>query len=246
MSYSSEVLTDSPLLYWRLGESAGPTAADASGNGRTGTYGSTVTPGAASLLTGDADTSATFAPGAAANNNVLSTYNPFANTTQRTFTGWLTWDGAGTLPFGVWSGGGSNPPFMQIETSGGDVTFDSQDGAGAGRVTWAAAMPSAGTVYFWALTFDESTDTAELFVNASSQGTKSVTDAYNATPGDFRIGSYASTFNPYKGIQDEVAIFGSILSSARILAHYTAGISVPMDPTAAYVRDFTEHTIGPF
>ena len=33
-SYSQEVLADSPLAYWRLGEASGTTAADASGNNR--------------------------------------------------------------------------------------------------------------------------------------------------------------------------------------------------------------------
>lgn len=43
--YASEVLADSPLLYWRLGETSGPTATDSSGNGRHGTYsGSPVMP----------------------------------------------------------------------------------------------------------------------------------------------------------------------------------------------------------
>lgn len=38
MSYEGEVLADSPVLYWRLGEASGPTASDATGNGRHGTY----------------------------------------------------------------------------------------------------------------------------------------------------------------------------------------------------------------
>ena len=50
-SYSSSVLADSPLAYWRLGESSGSTAADASGNGRTGSYLNTPTLGAGGALT---------------------------------------------------------------------------------------------------------------------------------------------------------------------------------------------------
>ncbi len=56
-SYATAVTADAPLAYWRLGESSGTTAADASGNGRTGTYVGGVglaTPGA---LPGDANTS---------------------------------------------------------------------------------------------------------------------------------------------------------------------------------------------
>jgi hypothetical protein len=39
MTYESEVLADSPLVYWRLDESSGQTAADSSGNGNDGWYG---------------------------------------------------------------------------------------------------------------------------------------------------------------------------------------------------------------
>lgn len=38
MSYATEVLADSPVLYWRLGEPSGATAEDATANDRDGTY----------------------------------------------------------------------------------------------------------------------------------------------------------------------------------------------------------------
>ncbi len=37
-SYNAAVLADSPLAYWRLGETSGTTAADSSGNNRSGSY----------------------------------------------------------------------------------------------------------------------------------------------------------------------------------------------------------------
>src|SRR5687767_7829365 len=58
-NYSSEVLADSPLGYWRLGESAGPLASDSSGNGLNGTY-SGPGLGAPGAIDGDSDTAATF------------------------------------------------------------------------------------------------------------------------------------------------------------------------------------------
>src|SRR5947209_543413 len=62
MSYLSTILADSPFVYWRLGEATGSTAADASGNGRDGSYTGSLTlarPGA----TADGDTAALFAGG---------------------------------------------------------------------------------------------------------------------------------------------------------------------------------------
>ena len=59
-SYSASVLADSPRAYWRLGEASGTTAADASGNNRTGSYLNTPSLGAPGALTGDSNTAVSF------------------------------------------------------------------------------------------------------------------------------------------------------------------------------------------
>jgi hypothetical protein len=41
-AYGDTVLADQPAAYYRLGEASGATAADASGNGRAGSYVGTV------------------------------------------------------------------------------------------------------------------------------------------------------------------------------------------------------------
>src|SRR2546421_10125355 len=56
--YSGTILADSPIAYWRLGETSGITAADASGHGNAGTYAGAAgayTLGQAGALFGDAD-----------------------------------------------------------------------------------------------------------------------------------------------------------------------------------------------
>lgn len=56
MAYSTEVLTDSPVVYLRLGESTGSVANDTSGNSHNGTYNGTYTIGSTGLIsdgTGD-------------------------------------------------------------------------------------------------------------------------------------------------------------------------------------------------
>ena len=59
-AYRNQVLADEPLAYWRLGEPSGTSAADASGNGNTGTYGGSPTLGATGALAGDTDTATSF------------------------------------------------------------------------------------------------------------------------------------------------------------------------------------------
>ena len=50
--YSASVLADAPAAYWRLGEASGTSAADASGNGRAGSYLNTPTLGRPGALSG--------------------------------------------------------------------------------------------------------------------------------------------------------------------------------------------------
>ncbi len=59
-AYSGVVLAKGPVGYWRLGEAAGPTAADASGNGYDGTYEGTPTFGQPGAIVGDPDTAVGF------------------------------------------------------------------------------------------------------------------------------------------------------------------------------------------
>jgi hypothetical protein len=58
-AYADKVLLDGAIAYWRLGESSGTTAADATGGGRSGTYVGTVTLGSTGALADD-DTAVTF------------------------------------------------------------------------------------------------------------------------------------------------------------------------------------------
>src|SRR6266508_4078199 len=52
-AYRTQVLADEPLAYWRLGESSGTSAADASGNANTGTYAGSPALGATGALDGN-------------------------------------------------------------------------------------------------------------------------------------------------------------------------------------------------
>lgn len=59
-AYSSVVLAKGPVGYWRLGESAGPTAGDASGAGYDGAYFGNPTFSQSGAITGDQDTAVGF------------------------------------------------------------------------------------------------------------------------------------------------------------------------------------------
>jgi hypothetical protein len=59
VGYRATVLADRPIGYWRLGDTTA-TAADASGNGTAGIYGSGITLGVPGAVLNDADTAAEF------------------------------------------------------------------------------------------------------------------------------------------------------------------------------------------
>ena len=73
------------------------------------------------------------------------------------------------------------------------------------------------------MTFNGSTKQSELFINGVSKGTKTHATDFDATPGNFNVGKRSTASDPFDGKIDEAAIYGTILSSARILAHYNAG-----------------------
>src|SRR5687768_508944 len=50
MAYADDVTAKTPTMYWKLDETSGTTAADASGNGNTGTYNGTYTQQVAQLI----------------------------------------------------------------------------------------------------------------------------------------------------------------------------------------------------
>lgn len=228
-NYRGALLALVPSLYWRHGEAAGTTANDSSGNGRTGTYGAGMTVGSAGLLASDSDKSAT--GNGATNATVTSTYNPF--------TGNITvcgWDNLTTLAAArnIWGGTTGTGPLLQVQTNG-DANFWSD--LGVASAAWGiAGMFVAGATTFWALTWNNTTKVAELFINGVSKGTRTLLNAFNASPGNFvRCGSGAA--NGSLGPVDETAVFaGTILTPAQIANLYTVGSQVLFD-TAAGITD---------
>ena len=209
MTYASEVLADSPLIYWRLGESSGTVAADASGHGNAGTYTNGPTLGTAGLVAGDSDTAVTFD---GVDDSVRSTL---------TFGSMLS---AFTAEAIIKPSVISNGPFV---IGLADDTIDLSiniDGslfgiAGAGSFQSAAGLIVTGTTYHLALVWD-GISTATIYRNGVSVATGT---GNTATPGG--VGFWAgddAVSDPFSGVIDEVAYYTTALSTARILAHYNA------------------------
>lgn len=218
MTYASEVAADSPVLWWRFGESSGTTATDASGNGRHGTYNGSPTLGVTGLVT-DGDTAVSFD---GINDYVTYSGAVLANSSASTIEFWYDQAAADTgIAFRV-TGTSSH---QEAAISGSSVFEVNPTGTGSTSVTGVSGLTD-GNRHHVVLTYDDVGDTVTVYVDGSSVGTSTVggggrlinidTVAFGATVG-------GTTF--LAGIFDEFAIYGTALSGARVSAHYAAGIA---------------------
>ena len=221
-SYQTEVLADSPISYWRLGETTGTTAADSTGS-NPGSIKSGVTLGATGALSGDTNTAMTF--------NGSTGYVSMADSASLNMTGDLTveaWAKPGSLDSitraiihkGGTSGYGSYQYRIGLTSSNfwrGTVYIGSTNYT----VTSSSVATSAAWTY---LAMTRSGSTLKLYVNGVAVATATASGALNASSGNLAIGRTGATSVDYfKGSIDEVAVYPAALSSTRIAAHYRAG-----------------------
>lgn len=226
-TYADAVMSYAPQLYWPL--DATLNVNDGSGNGRGGTAGGgisfgTFSPGA---LLGSAATATDF--DGVDDRITAGGYNPFVNGSNRTFAGWAYRDGAGASTdtlFGSNSSTSGNCVLLRLVASSSNVVF-SVDG-GTGSVTFTSAWPGNDQWVHWALTFNETSNVVELFINGLSMGTQSLATAYNAAPGDLVFGCFTSAgTDPFDGKMAAVATFHRILTAAEVRTLYRAGLAQP-------------------
>jgi RHS repeat-associated protein len=251
-SYLANVTFDSPDGYWRLGESLGnTTSGDSSGFGNSvTTVGSGVTFGQTGALPGDSDTAATLN---GTNTGYLSvpysaTFNP---------------SGVFTLEFWVRITGGQGTWRALVASSCATSVCATYQGfeiyanpannwevvAGNGSTGWTYVI--GGTVLlnqWYHLVATYSGSTLSLYANGSLLGTS--TGAYAALTNSsvpLYIGTDTTSTGGVKnyfwaGSIDDVAIYGTALSAARIAAHYAAAWAAPRVLTVQDGRGTTSST----
>lgn len=214
-TYSSEVLADSPLGYWRQGDPSGTAMTDSSGNARGGTYSGTVTLGAGSLLTGDADTSADFGGGRSTVSNAA-----WMNTTTVVIEAVIRPDtvpGAGNYAFiASRENNGTTGPFWFVLHSGKLEFACWTGGSSSPTELMGATTLSAATTYHVAGYYD-GTD-MKVYIDGTEDGTVGKTGNLNSNAQDLILGNWSAANLPFDGRIDEVALYDS-LTPARIAAH---------------------------
>jgi len=225
MGYSADILALSPVLYWRLGESSGTSAVDASGNGHAGTYVGSPTLAQTGAIAGDANTAVLF--------NGTSQYvsgpslGLATNAGVLTYICWIKTTSTGdVLALAEGNSADANPicGFVLGDTGTGKIAFMFR---GANNTI---EFSSTGTVndgnwHMLAAVIDASLK-MHFFVDGVSQGTPRQLVADTAVFNTFSAAALTRTSvgSYFPGTIDEVAVFSSDQSS-QIASLYTAGIS---------------------
>jgi hypothetical protein len=223
--YETEVLADSPAGYWRLGEANGATTATARSGTPNGTYTNSPTLGVGSLV-GDTDTAASL-DGVDDYINFGDNFD-YSGTASFTTEFWINPTAATASYRRILSkeeSGGRGWHYELDNNTAGTpnrVYFCRED---ASNVDDCASTGStglqAGTWYHIVSTYDGSN--LRIYINGSLIATTPSTRSIENHTLPLRLGSGSSGADFLGGVVDEVAIYSSALSLARIQAHYNAG-----------------------
>ncbi len=224
MTYASTVLADSPSAYWRLGEASGVNAADATGNGKTGTYENAPTLGVTGLLTGDSDTAVTL-NGTTQDILVPTDIASLATSTSAlSIEGWIkTSTAAGTL-FGCRKSTSGNP-IIRLYTASGLLSFQVRDNSGVGLTNVSSDVIVNDNVRHYVVATRDTSKVWRLYVDGVLALVQADTMANACNGLDWTyIGRERSAAQFFTGTVDEFATYiGVTLTQTQINDHYTAG-----------------------
>ncbi|MFI9490490.1 LamG domain-containing protein [Streptomyces halstedii] len=228
MAYSDVVLADSPSIYFRYtGNSLVANSGSKTGISVTSSGGITWTSG---LLGGEAPRFA--GTGSASRINYNLNPNTVFNTSSWSLEVWFkleagrvthsdivqTFDTNNELALFVWEPTGTDANKLKVF----------HKGSGGTRQTFTSTIAFTDTNWHHVVVVKEGAPgTLRVYIDGVQNGTvpSQVNNYTSSTP--FRIAAYGDSSNNenFLGAIDEVAVYGSALSSARVSAHYTAGIT---------------------
>jgi large repetitive protein len=224
-TYGHAVYAAGPDSYWRLGESTGSVAADATGNGITAAYGTGVTLGASGAVPGTTDTAVTLD---GTGNGLVESADAIASPSTFSTELWFkttTTSGGKIIGFGDNPNGNSGSYDKHVYmTDDGHLVF----GVWIGN-TQTVTTPGTYNDGAWhQLVATQGASGMVLYVDGSPVGTNPTTtnqsyngywkiggDNINGWPGQPSSSSFA-------GSVDEVAIYPTALSAADVAAHWAA------------------------
>lgn len=227
-SYSAEVLADSPVGYWILGDASGTTATDSSGNGNHGTYQNTPTLGEPGAVLGN--TAALFAR---ASNQRVALGQPAILKVTGQFT-MECWYKPTTFPTGsdvhtliergYNAGNGKQGFCLRIAGGGGSpiIYAAAYESATEYAVSWTITGWSTGQWRHIAAGWDGTN--WKIFVNGSEVASAAKAAGANDNSRDIYIGCLDQGFRSdhANGTGNHFALYDTWIGPTRIAAHATA------------------------
>ena len=240
--YKDEVLADSPIGYWRLGEAAGAASAvDASGNDRHLDYTLFLDGdfGQEGAIIDDLDTAARFTPTPGANapagnpSTHPSVVSPnstdfgFAAAASFTLEYWIKAlpGNASTNSAGILVKGYSTiqtTPWYLSRYNQGAVDFFLRDINNTSIFVDSASGVADGVWHQVVCVYDSAAAEIQIYIDGALEASAGgiPADAYSTNAEPFTLANHLN--RAFDGWLDEVAVYDKALSAARIAAHYDA------------------------
>lgn len=261
--YAATIISNSPVAYWRLGETNGPIAHDYY-NGNDGTYSTTATlnqPGYSPIET---DRAVAFSGLNSYVGNISGTAVNFTGHTNFSVEAWVNApagqiDEATIIAKGIGSSGTTRTEQFVLDVSGGVYRFFTTGGGNSQYEATAVTGPN-GTWHHVVGVYDDASGSMFIYVNGLQEGSGTTRAlGLNRTTSPVSIGSkrlgndpnYDGTFN---GTIDEVAVYKTALTGGDVQAHYAAAygsslapaISVQPSPLTNYAGLSARFAVGAY
>jgi hypothetical protein len=217
--YSSDILADHPLAYYRLGESSGTTAADASGNSLNATYTGGVQLGNPGVLPFDPNTAAQL-DGSSGYVQLPSGFADFTKGFTAELWVYPTTTASNQIFFDLGNGLSSyDNILLSREGTSNNLLFQTYSSYFPGPVVRAINAIEPNKWQLITVTMD-GLGNVSLYKNGVLLGTGSTSTPRNVTRTINYLGKATFGNPPYAGGLDEVAFYPNALSAARVQDHY--------------------------
>ena len=233
-TYTSTVIGDTPIAYYRLGDT-GSTVTDSSGGANSAAIKPGVTEGVAGALPGDSDTAFALSNGSAQDQSFATLPS---GTSPRTYEAWVKTTSTGDqvlFSYGQPNGGCSYTANGLALTAGNQVNFITRwnsdcYGSWSSLAITAPYSIANGAWHQLAATWDGTT--VVMYLDGQSIGSQAYSTSLGSADGNGLVLGNLYGGRYLAGSLDEVSIYPSALSAAQVLNHFQAsGNSRPAAPT---------------
>jgi hypothetical protein len=225
VTYSAEVLADSPYLYWRLGEPSGSVANDSSGNGRHGTIAGAPTFGVDGALVGDSNDAMGFG-----GTNETITFADTNDLVSFSIEAWVKTLVSGEMIIASrYPSASTDQHFYFYKQSNNRIGAILRTPLGGTFMTPGTADAPALNDGNWhhvvvTLVNGGGTGNCKLYCDGELVSINDRTGSFTLTNVPFIVGGRDSdALSRWNGSLDEIAYYNSALSPKRVVQHYDAG-----------------------